>query len=181
MEEHPSTGGGTSCRKMDSTIRTARMIDTIDQNRSCVSFTSHQWLAIGVRTSLEPWQNRGPRRIHIQVQQHKDDQKHQPEQTSISHPLPPLPLACHMATGATSLLWTIDIQPHFDRFPPRHRHIATGSRDDDRLPTGRHPKLLTEINRNHQLVTLYFKLDILHRLPPSLPYRLTRTTPRRWL
>src|SRR6266699_3456171 len=45
MEEHPSTGGGTSCRKMDSTIRTARMIDTIDQNRSCVSFTSHQWLA----------------------------------------------------------------------------------------------------------------------------------------
>jgi len=31
---------------MDSTVRTARMIGTIDQNHLCISFISHQWLAI---------------------------------------------------------------------------------------------------------------------------------------
>src|SRR5947209_18302580 len=52
------------------------------------------------RTSLEPWQNRGPGRIQVQVQQRHDDQKHQPDHPSISHALPLLPLACHTATGA---------------------------------------------------------------------------------
>src|SRR6266566_9127905 len=88
------------------------------------------------RTNLEPWQNRGPGRIQIQVQQRHDDQKHQPDHTSVSHLLHLLPLTCYVATGTASLLWTIDIQPDLDRFPSRHRHIPTGRRDNDRLPTG---------------------------------------------
>src|SRR5207249_1993787 len=101
-----------------------------------------------------------------QVQQRHDDQKHQPNHTSISHTLPLLPLACHAATGAARLLWTIDIQPDLDCLPSRHRHIATGCGDDHRFPTRRHSELLTEINPNEQLITLDFKLNILHKLLP---------------
>src|SRR5437660_8319882 len=115
--------------------------------------------------ALKPWQNRGPGRIQVQVQQRHNDQKHQPDHTSISHLLHLLPLTCHAATGAASLLRTIDIQPDLDRLPSRHHHISTGRRDDDRLPARRHPEPLTEINSNDQLITLDFKLDILHRLP----------------
>src|SRR5947209_12355584 len=86
--------------------------------------------------ALEPWQNRGPGRIQVQVQQRHDDQKHQPDHSSISHALHLLPLACHTVTGTTCLLWTIDIQSHLDRLPPRHRHIAASCRDNHRLPTG---------------------------------------------
>src|SRR5437660_10947510 len=35
--------------------------------------------------ALKPWQNRGPGRIQVQVQQRHDDQKHQPDHSSISH------------------------------------------------------------------------------------------------
>src|SRR5947199_4222819 len=73
--------------------------------------------------TLKPRQNRGPGRIQVQVQQRHDDQKHQPDHTSISHARHLLPLACYTATGAASLLRTIDVQPDLDRFPSSHRHI----------------------------------------------------------
>src|SRR5437660_363326 len=59
------------------------------------------WLA--VRHHLEPWQHRGPRRIQVEVQQHQDDHKDHPNQASIPHALPLLPLACHPAACAFNL------------------------------------------------------------------------------
>src|SRR5437868_6707073 len=35
--------------------------------------------------ALEPWQNRGPGRIQVQVQQRHDDQKHPQDHSFISH------------------------------------------------------------------------------------------------
>src|SRR2546429_5515003 len=49
------------------------------------------WLAMGHH--LEAWQHRGPGRIQVQVQQHQDDHKDQPNQASISHVGSLLPLA----------------------------------------------------------------------------------------
>src|SRR5947209_10259224 len=53
------------------------------------------WLAI--RHHLEPWQYGGPGRIQVEVQQNHDDHKDQPNQASIPHARPLLPLACHPA------------------------------------------------------------------------------------
>src|SRR5439155_16308689 len=89
------------------------------------------WLAM--RHRLEPWQHRGPGRIEVEVQQNHDDHKDQPNQASISHVVSLLPLACHPAACAFNLLWTIDIQPHFDRFPAGHLHIPARRGDDHRL------------------------------------------------
>src|SRR6266516_4503321 len=73
------------------------------------------WLAVGHR--LEPWQHGVPGRIQVEIQQNHDDHKDQPNQASIPHVVSLIPMASHAAACAFDLLWTLDIQPHFDRFP----------------------------------------------------------------
>src|SRR6266567_7046969 len=146
----------TTCDQLPA----SRWIFTASIKASTVAFTDTAipstsflfWLDMGHH--LEPWQHRGPGGIEVEVQQNHDDHKDQPNQASISHVVSLLPLARHAAACAFDVLGTIDIQPHFDCFPAGHRHIATCRGDDDRLSTGRLPKLLIEINANDQLIPL---------------------------